>query len=75
MFVPALMFRNCGDPATLVGMRFTVRKVATKWMVWDTVARAVAVVDSLPAIGLTEQTAQQFADMLNSQNHLGLLKD
>jgi hypothetical protein len=56
-------------------MRFTVRKVATKWMVWDTVVRAVAIVDSLPSIGLSEETAKQFADMLNSQNQLGLLKD
>jgi hypothetical protein len=56
-------------------MRFTVRKVAKNWMVWDTVTRAVALVDNLPAIGLTEPTAKQFADMLNSQNDLGLLNE
>jgi hypothetical protein len=55
-------------------MRFTVRKVAKKWLVWDTNARAVAVVDSVPAIGLSEDTANRFADMLNSQNELDLLK-
>lgn len=55
-------------------MRFTVRKITEKWLVWDTGARAVAIVDAAPAIGLSEQTAKQFADMLNSQNDLGLLK-
>jgi hypothetical protein len=52
------------------GMRFTVRKVAQGWMVWDTESRSVAEVDDRPAIGLTEKTAQRFAEMLNSQDEL-----
>jgi hypothetical protein len=58
----ALGFRNM--------TRFTIRKVANKWMVWDTVTRSVAAVDEAPAIGLAEETAKRFADMLNSQNDL-----
>jgi hypothetical protein len=52
------------------GMRFTVRKVAQSWMVWDTAARSVAEVDEMPAIGISEKTAQRFADMLNSQHDI-----
>jgi hypothetical protein len=51
-------------------MRFTVRKVKNGWMVWDTATRSVAVVDEMPAIRLSEKTAQRFADMLNSQDEL-----
>ena len=51
-------------------MRFTVRKVMEGWMVWDTTTRTVAIVDDLAAIGLSEKTAQYFADMLNSQDEL-----
>jgi len=39
-------------------------------MVRDTATRAVAIVDDVPAIGLSEKTAQRFADMLNSQDGL-----
>jgi len=39
-------------------------------MVWDTATRSVAVVDEMPAIRLSEKTAQRFADMLNSQDEL-----
>lgn len=39
-------------------------------MVWDTTTRTVAAVDDMPAIGLSEKTAQHFADMLNSQDEL-----
>jgi hypothetical protein len=39
-------------------------------MVWDTATRAVAEVDDRPALGLSEHTAQRFADMLNSQHDL-----
>jgi hypothetical protein len=48
--------------------RFTVRKVTKGWMVWDTVNRKVAEVDELPALGLSAETANRFAEMLNSQN-------
>jgi hypothetical protein len=37
-------------------------------MVWDTVNRKVAEVDELPALGLSAETANRFAEMLNSQN-------
>jgi hypothetical protein len=53
-------------------MRFTVRKLTKGWMVWDTAARAVAVVDDVPAIGLSAETANRFADMLNSQAETAL---
>ena len=49
-------------------MRYTVRKATKRWMVWDTVTRTVAVVDESPAIGLSAETANAFADMLNSQD-------
>ncbi len=39
-------------------------------MVWDTESRSVAEVDDRPAIGLNEETAQRFAEMLNSQDEL-----
>jgi hypothetical protein len=39
-------------------------------MLWDTESRAVAIVDDMPAIGLSAETAKLFADMLNSQDHL-----
>jgi hypothetical protein len=55
-------------------MRFTVRQASKKWTVWDTETRKVAVVDNAPAIGLSAETANRFADMLNSQNELSLLK-
>lgn len=51
-------------------MRFTVRKVAGGWMVWDTTTRTVATVDDRPAIGLSEKTARRIADMLNGQDEL-----
>jgi hypothetical protein len=37
-------------------------------MVWDTSSTKVAVVDDRPAIGLSEETAKRFADMLNTQD-------
>jgi hypothetical protein len=49
-------------------MRFTVRKVAKGWMVWDTSSTKVAVVDEMPAIGISAETAGRFADMLNTQD-------
>jgi hypothetical protein len=49
-------------------MRFTVRKVTKGWMVWDTSSTMVAVVDEMPAIGLSAETAKRFADMLNTQD-------
>lgn len=36
-------------------------------MVWDTTNRAVAVVDDMPAIGLSAETAKLFVEMLNSR--------
>jgi len=51
-------------------MRFTVRKAAIGWMVWDTAKRRVAEVDERPAIGISEETAKRIADMLNSQDEL-----
>jgi hypothetical protein len=38
------------------------------WMVWDTTSTKVAVVDDMPAIGLSAETAKRFADMLNTQD-------
>jgi hypothetical protein len=49
-------------------MRFTVRKVTKGWMVWDTATSTVAVVDDVPAIRISAETARRFADMLNSQD-------
>ena len=37
-------------------------------MVWDRGSRTVAVVDDVPAIGLSAETAKLFADMLDSQD-------
>jgi hypothetical protein len=37
-------------------------------MVWDTVDRKVAEVDDVPALGFSAETANRFAEMLNSQN-------
>jgi len=37
-------------------------------MVWDTATSTVAVVDDVPAIRISAETAQRFADMLNSQD-------
>jgi hypothetical protein len=52
-------------------MRYTVRRAPKqRWMLWDTESRAVAIVDDMPAIGLSAETAKLFADMLNSQDHL-----
>ncbi len=51
-------------------MRFTVRKVTKGWMVWDTALLRVAVVDEMPAIRLSAETAKRFAEMLNSQHEL-----
>jgi hypothetical protein len=39
-------------------------------MVWDTAMMKVAVVDDLPAIRISAETANRFADMLNSQDQL-----
>jgi hypothetical protein len=49
-------------------MRYSVRKVTKGWMVWDTKSRSVAVVDDVPAIGISAETAKLFADMLNCQD-------
>jgi hypothetical protein len=51
-------------------MRFTVRKVTKGWMVWDTASMKVAVVDDLPAISLSAETAKRLAEMLNSQHDI-----
>lgn len=48
-------------------MRFRMKKVLKSWMVWDSVERAVAMFDGLPAIGLSAETAKQFSDLLNQQ--------
>jgi hypothetical protein len=53
-----------------LSMRFTVRKVTKGWMVWDTSSMKVAVVDDLPAIGVSAETAKRFSEMLNSQETL-----
>jgi hypothetical protein len=37
-------------------------------MVWDTINRKVAEVDDVPALGLSAETANRFAEMLNSQD-------
>lgn len=50
--------------------RFTVRKTLKGWMVWDTAMMKVAVVDDLPAIRISAETANRFADMLNSQDKI-----
>jgi hypothetical protein len=39
-------------------------------MVWDTSSMKVAIVDDMPAIGLSAETTKRFADMLNSQEQL-----
>jgi hypothetical protein len=51
-------------------MRFTVQKLHQGWMVRDTAKRSVASVDDIPAVGVTEETAKRFADMLNSQHEV-----
>jgi hypothetical protein len=51
-------------------MRFTVRKVTKGWMVWDTASMKVAVVDDLPAISLSAETAKRLAEKLNSQHDI-----
>jgi hypothetical protein len=51
---------------TKMAVRFTVRKVAKGWMVWDTFQSKVAEVDDRPALGLSAETANRFAEMLNS---------
>lgn len=48
-------------------MRFRMKKVLKSWMVWDSVERAVAMFDGLPAIGLSAETAKQFSELLNQQ--------
>jgi hypothetical protein len=52
-------------------MRFTIRKAAKGWLVWDTEIRRVAELDDRPAIGVSEETARRTAEMLNSQDELG----
>jgi hypothetical protein len=37
-------------------------------MVWDTATMKVAVVDGLPAIRISAEIANRFAEMLNSQS-------
>jgi hypothetical protein len=59
----------------LYSMRFTVRKASKHWMVWDTHARTVALIDERPAIGLSENAAKIVADMLNSQDELDASDD
>jgi hypothetical protein len=39
-------------------------------MVWGTSLMKVAIVDDIPAIGLSAETVKRFADMLNSQEWL-----
>ena len=53
-------------------MRFTVRKVTKGWMVWDTMSMSVAMVDDMPAIGLSDESAKRFAEMLNSQDQVAV---
>lgn len=51
-------------------MRFTIRKAAKGWMVWDTANRRVAEADDRPSINLSEESAKRIAEMLNSQDEL-----
>lgn len=51
-------------------MRFTVRKATKGWMVWETAIRRVAEVEERPVVGVTEESAERTADMLNSQDQL-----
>jgi len=44
-----------------------MKKASKSWMVWDTDEHAVAVVDGMPAIQLSAETAKQFTDLLNKQ--------
>jgi len=66
---PTWLVRNENSLDDLTSMRYTVRKAPKqRWMVWDTEGRTVAVVDDMPAIGISSETAKLFADMLNSQD-------
>jgi hypothetical protein len=49
-------------------MRFHVRKTTKGWMVWDTANNVVAVVDGMPAVRLSAETANRFAERLNREN-------
>lgn len=51
--------------AFTVPMRFQVRKGTKGWLVWDNEAKAIAVVDHYQAVGLSAETANQFAKRLN----------
>jgi hypothetical protein len=63
------LVRNEKSLDDLTSMRYTVRRAPKqRWMVWDTESRTVAVVDDMPAIGISAETAKLFADMLNSQD-------
>ena len=41
-------------------------------MVWDTMSMSVAMVDDMPAIGLSDESAKRFAEMLNSQDQVAV---
>lgn len=50
-------------------MRFRVEKMAKKaWMVWDTAAQTVAVIDGVLAAGLSYEEAVRVCDELNEFN-------
>ena len=48
-------------------MRFAVKKATRGWIVWDTATKTVAVVDRYQAVGLSTETANRFAAMLNKR--------
>jgi hypothetical protein len=47
-----------------------MRKVTRAGWYGDTSSMTAAIVDDMPAIGLSAETAKRFADMLNSQERL-----
>ena len=49
-------------------MRFKVKKATKGWMVWDEQSRMIAVVDHYRAIGLSAETANHFARLLNKRH-------
>jgi hypothetical protein len=50
------------DPA-----RFQIRKGNKGWLVWDSETRTTPEVDGRPAVGLSAETAWQFARRLNEE--------
>jgi len=52
---------------TMATGRFQIRKGNKGWLVWDTQTRTTPEVDGRPAVGLSAETAWQFAARLNAQ--------